>query len=131
MLAGHAPPGAALNVYAGDALVGTVTADAKGAWSLEAAKPKAGEKTELRVDRLTPGSSTVAERVAVPFEPPAGVALPGTRMYVVLPGNSLWWLARRTYGNGVRYTAIYQANRDHIRDPNLIYPGQVFLIPKS
>jgi nucleoid-associated protein YgaU len=130
-LAGHAAAGASLNVYAGEKLVGTVTADDKGNWSLQAEKPRGGEKTELRIDQLTPGSSTVARRVAVPFEPPADMSVPGTRMYVVKPGNSLWWLARRSYGNGVRYTVIYQANRDHIRDPNLIYPGQVFLIPKS
>jgi len=130
-LAGHAAAGASLNVYAGEKLVGTVTADDKGNWSLQAGKPKGGEKTELRIDQLTPGSSTVARRVAVPFEPPADMSVPNTRMYVVKPGNSLWWLARRSYGNGVRYTVIYQANRDHIRDPNLIYPGQVFLIPKS
>jgi nucleoid-associated protein YgaU len=51
--------------------------------------------------------------------------------YLVRRGNSLWWIARRMYGEGVRYTAIYSANRDLIRDPNLIYPGQVFKLPKS
>ena len=48
---------------------------------------------------------------------------------MVQPGNSLWRLARRTYGSGLRYTDIYDANRDQIRDPNLIYPGQVFVLP--
>ena len=48
---------------------------------------------------------------------------------LVQPGNSLWRLARRTYGSGLRYTDIYDANRDQIRDPNLIYPGQVFVLP--
>ncbi len=50
---------------------------------------------------------------------------------VVQPGNSLWRLARRTYGEGLRYTVIYEANKDQIRDPNLIYPGQVFVVPKK
>ena len=51
--------------------------------------------------------------------------------YTVKPGNSLWFLARQSYGEGTRYTMIYQANRGHIRNPDLIYPGQVFLIPKQ
>ena len=50
---------------------------------------------------------------------------------VVQPGQSLWRLARRAYGSGVRYTVIYQANRDQIRDPDLIYPGQTFAVPEE
>ena len=45
------------------------------------------------------------------------------------PGNSLWRIARRSYGAGLRYTVIYEANRAQIGDPDLIYPGQVFVIP--
>ncbi|NOJ91309.1 LysM peptidoglycan-binding domain-containing protein, partial [Myxococcus xanthus] len=41
----------------------------------------------------------------------------------------LWAISRRTYGEGDRYTAIYDANHDQIRDPDLIYPGQVFVLP--
>ena len=48
---------------------------------------------------------------------------------IVQPGNNLWNIARVIYGRGVRYTTIYEANRDQIRDPNLIYPGQVFKAP--
>ena len=48
----------------------------------------------------------------------------------VQPGNSLWRLARRSYGEGLRYTDIYEANKDQIRNPDLIYPGQVFVLPK-
>ena len=55
----------------------------------------------------------------------------GTLLVVVQPGNSLWRLARRTLGEGVRYTVIFQANRDRIRDPDLIYPGQVFEVPRT
>jgi nucleoid-associated protein YgaU len=46
-------------------------------------------------------------------------------------GNSLWVIARKTYGNGTNYTVIFGANKNHIRDPNLIYPGQVISLPKS
>lgn len=48
---------------------------------------------------------------------------------VVQPGNSLWKLARDSYGAGVRYTVIYEANKDQITNPDLIYPGQVFSVP--
>ena len=48
---------------------------------------------------------------------------------MVQPGNSLWRIARRVYGEGVRHTLIFDANQDQIRDPDLIYPGQIFVVP--
>ena len=45
------------------------------------------------------------------------------------PGANLWRIALSRYGEGASYTLIYQANRAQIRDPNLIYPGQVFSVP--
>ena len=47
----------------------------------------------------------------------------------VQPGNSLWRIARRSYGSGLLYVQIFEANRAQIRDPDLIYPGQVFTLP--
>lgn len=44
-------------------------------------------------------------------------------------GDSLWRISRSTYGRGVRYTVIYEANDEQIRNPNLIYPGQVLVLP--
>jgi hypothetical protein len=49
----------------------------------------------------------------------------------VQPGNSLWRIARRSYGAGGRYAIIYSANRDRIGDPDLIYPGQIFTLPAA
>jgi nucleoid-associated protein YgaU len=54
-----------------------------------------------------------------------------TQMVAIVPGNSLWRIAQQIYGEGLRYTVIYEANRTQIKDPNLIYPGQVFLLPKT
>ena len=51
------------------------------------------------------------------------------RTVIIKPGNSLWRIAARVYGSGFRYTEIYKANLDQIRDPDLIYPGQVFKLP--
>jgi nucleoid-associated protein YgaU len=46
-------------------------------------------------------------------------------------GDSLWRISRTTYGAGRRYTVIFTANDDQIRNPNLIYPGQVLVLPSE
>jgi nucleoid-associated protein YgaU len=136
MVSGHATPGATLRLYAGNQPLGTVTADQQGKWSsMAAAKQQTAGKIELRVDELN-ADGTVAQRVAEPFEPQAVQAAQAagpspTGTYTVRPGNSLWVIARKTYGEGTHYTTIYSANRGQIRDPNLIYPGQVITLPKS
>jgi len=131
MLSGHAPPGAALRLYADNQLVATVTADASGKWSSVSPHPQASGKIELRVDQLNADGS-VAQRVVEPFEPQTATnANIPTGKYTVQSGNSLWMIARQTYGNGTQYTVIFGANKEHIRDPNLIYPGQVITLPKS
>lgn len=130
VLSGHADPGARLNIYAGDRLLGTATADPAGKWSLTAPHRQGAGGFELRLDQLA-ADGTVAHRIAAPFEPPGATALADRASYVVRHGNSLWLIARQIYGQGIRYTAIYTANRDQIRDPNRIYPGQLFKLPKS
>jgi nucleoid-associated protein YgaU len=131
MLSGHAPAGVTLRLYADNQLVATVTADADGKWSSVSPHPQAAGKIELRVDQLNADGS-VAQRVAEPFEPQtaANGSVP-TGTYTVEAGNSLWTIARKAYGNGTQYTVIFGANKEHIRDPNLIYPGQVITLPKS
>lgn len=54
-----------------------------------------------------------------------------TASYTVLPGDSLWKIARKTRGTGTAWQDIYQANRELLKDPNLIYPGQVLIIPAA
>jgi len=46
-------------------------------------------------------------------------------------GDSLWRISRTIYGEGLRYTQIYDANTNQIRNPNLIFPGQVLVVPKQ
>jgi nucleoid-associated protein YgaU len=81
------------------------------------------------VDQLTQ-AGRVAARIAVPFQRTAiaGPELAAGRV-VVQPRQSLWRIARQAYGQGVRYTVIYEANRDQIQDPNRIYPGQLIAVP--
>jgi LysM repeat protein len=132
MLSGHATPGATLRLYAQNEPIATVTADGQGKWASVSPRPKTSGKVELRVDELNTNGS-VAQRIAEPFEPQSaensGRAPTGS--YTVQPGNSLWAIARQAYGGGTRYTIIFSANKDHIHDPNLIYPGQVITLPKS
>ena len=129
MLSGHASAGATLNLYAANRPLGTTTADPAGKWSLVAAQPQTPSKIEIRADQLAADGS-VAQRVAAPFEPQAAEAA-AVNSYTVQSGNSLWLIARKTYGVGIHYTLIFSANKGHIRDPNLIYPGQVITLPKS
>ena len=51
--------------------------------------------------------------------------------YTVKKGDCLWNIAKKFYGNGSKYTLIYNANKDKIKSPNLIYTGQVLTIPKA
>jgi nucleoid-associated protein YgaU len=48
---------------------------------------------------------------------------------IIRRGDNLWTIARRVYGDGIKYTTIYEANTGQIRDPDWIYPGQVFELP--
>jgi nucleoid-associated protein YgaU len=48
----------------------------------------------------------------------------------VQPGSTLWAISRERYGQGILYVEVFEANRDKIRDPDLIYPGQVFALPE-
>lgn len=58
---------------------------------------------------------------------PANTQKPKT--YKVKSGDCLWNIAKKFYGNGALYTKIYNANKSKIKNPNLIYPGQVLTIP--
>jgi nucleoid-associated protein YgaU len=60
---------------------------------------------------------------------PSTVVVPKITTTTVSRGDSLWRISRQSYGAGTRYAVIYKANREQIRNPNLIYPGQIFVIP--
>lgn len=54
---------------------------------------------------------------------------PKPKTYTVVKGDTLWNIAKKNLGNGARYTEIYNLNKDKIKNPNLIYPGQVLTLP--
>jgi LysM repeat protein len=129
VLSGNAEPGARLNIYAGELLLGSATADSSGKWALRSAQRTPTGPVELRLDQLA-GDGNIVRRVAAPLQVPGGMAIRDDETYVVARGNSLWLIARRVYGKGLRYTAIYAANQDTIRDPQRIYPGQELRLPQ-
>lgn len=128
-LAGTAPPGKTVRVYIDNKPAGDAVAGPNGRWTLTPTAPVAPGPHQLRLDQLNAGGQVTA-RVELPFARAAAASLtPG--QVVIQPGDNLWNIARATYGSGIRYTVIYTANRGEIRNPNLIYPGQVFSLPKA
>lgn len=73
-------------------------------------------------DAAVPAGSLETERAAD--------SAPSAGSYTVVKGDCLWSIAKKLLGNGARYTEIYELNRDKIRKPNLIYPGQVLNMPQ-
>jgi nucleoid-associated protein YgaU len=132
VLGGRAKPGTPLRLYLNNTVLGDTRADDTGRWVLRPAQTVPPGQYTLRVDELGPEGKVVA-RIELPFTraEPSAVVAAGKASVVVQPGNSLWRLARRSYGSGLKFTVIYQANRDQIRDPDLIYPGQVIALPKE
>ena len=133
-ISGRAKPNATIQLYLdnrfiGHARTGADDGNGTGAWSVKPeVKVKPGLYT-LRADHID-NAGKVLGRVEFPFSRAEDTAeLSDKDVIIVQPGNSLWRLARRTYGQGVQYTVIYEANRDRIKDPDLIYPGQVFKVP--
>ena len=128
-ISGTAAPGAHVQVYMDNGLIGRAQADETSLWRLT---PDAGITPgtyALRADQVDSGGAVVA-RVELPVVRAETTSAMRAGTYVVVqPGNSLWRLARRTYGSGPNYTLIFEANQDNIRDPDLIYPGQVFSVP--
>ena len=126
---GTGPPRAALRLYVDAAPVGEAQADESGHWSLAPSKPLAPGVHRLRLEQLGP-DGRVAGRLDLPFvRETLALAQVAPGQVVVQPGQNLWRLARRVYGEGIRYTVIYQANHDQIRDPRRIYAGQVLKVP--
>lgn len=133
IFSGRAEPGATVRVFADGEVVGETTAGPNGRWSVQAGRDFAPGVYNLQVDQID-ADGRVTAVIALPFERASeedALAAREAGRVVVQPGNSLWRIARRLYGDGVQYTVIYQANRDQIRDPDLIYPGQVFAAPQT
>ncbi len=130
IFSGAAEPERIVILFADGQLIGQTSSDAAGQWTLTANTIPPGRYT-LRVTQLD-ADRRPAYVIEVPFErvAPGDIQLSDGKV-IVQPGNSLWRIARRVYGTGFQYTIIYEANEDQIRDPDLIYPGQIFTLPEE
>jgi hypothetical protein len=109
--------------------VGSAPVGEDGQWRIELPAAERPANFSLSATAgLAGGASLGTVRVAVALDKPI-TALPPGKLFVVQPGNSLWVMARRSYGDGVMYGVIFDANAQRIEDPDLIYPGQVFQVP--
>jgi nucleoid-associated protein YgaU len=82
---------------------------------------------------VSPPATPLQQEAAAASAPPASSAhaiVPTIDTKRVVPGDSLWAISAHLYGNGLRYTQIYAANAGQIRNPSLIYPGQIFVLPQ-
>ncbi len=129
-----------VRVYVNNRLASSSMVQTDGNWRVELRNIREGVHT-LRVDEVDP-QGNVQARVESPFkreiltrdtlvslnvaQPLANARL--TRV-TIQPGHTLWAIAQDAYGQGIKYVQIYEANLDQIRDPDLIYPGQVFDVP--
>ncbi len=126
---------AQVRVYLDNRSVISLPVDADGRWRGDLPEVDEGVYT-LRVDEVTQ-AGTVSSRVETPFKRESAAVLaqasanlegPVTSV-TVQAGATLWAIARERYGDGTLFLRVFEANADNIRDPDLIYPGQVFDLP--
>lgn len=131
IFSGRAEPGRVVQLFINRQLLGQTAANSDGRWTIAPEAQIAPGVYSLLVVQLDEDGRP-AYAIELPFERanPDNIDLRDGRV-VVQPGNSLWRIARRAYGRGAQYTIIYEANADQIRDPDLIYPGQIFEVPEE
>ncbi len=133
-LSGRAEAGSYIRVYLDNAPVIASRVEAGKPWRTVLPDVKGGNYT-LRIDEMN-DEGEVLSRIETPFrreEPEIVQQVLGADGLEVLrtvqPGATLWAIARESYGEGILYVRVFEANRNRIRDPDLIYPGQVFRVP--
>lgn len=147
--AGAAEAGTTVRLYVDAGVVGDSVTEAKGRWLYKGELDLTAGHHVVRADEIDAAGKVLA-RAEVPFDIAENLTIAGTgtgsaqlgtglsgsaggapSTIIIRQGDNLWTIARRLYGLGVRYSTIYQANTDQIRNPDLIYPGQVFVLPEG
>jgi nucleoid-associated protein YgaU len=129
-LSGRAEGLSRIKVFADARLVAETVADADGRWTAEIAAEDAEGADRFGVEAVGSNAAATARAsapVVLAEEGRARGLAPGEIM--VRQGDTLWRIAENLFGDGLRYTVIYQANEDRIRDPDLIFPGQALTVP--
>ncbi len=133
-----AQPAPAPVVAAAPAVVTTAPVAAAPQTTTAAAPAVVAKVPEAVVTAQPAPPTPVVSAPGVVAQPPALVATaqpatvstaPQPTRIVIQPGNNLWRLSRELYGYGRKYTVIYEANKDQIRNPRLIFPGQILTAP--
>jgi len=96
---------------------------------LASAPDRPAARSKPRAMARVPASTTVAS--ASPADALSTAPAEAGNSRVISRGDSLWALSRLAYGDGARYAVIFNANRGKIHNPNLIYPGQTFVLPQK
>ena len=136
-LSGRSNPDGLVRFYVNNEAISAAKTDDTGYWETDLSDVIPGTYT-LRIDEL--GSrGDVVSRLESPFKREdrqklAALIAPSSspvriNIVTVQPGNTLWAIARKRYGDGLLYVRVFEANRDKIKDPDLIYPGQLFDLP--
>jgi LysM repeat protein len=140
VIAGRAAPNAEITILDAGTVIGQATANGRGEWVFIPDKTLSPGSHSLSVTARKGGDDAGSDVLALVLPAPRQVpaAPPGSppsaepeSIVVVRAGNSLWRIARHSYGGGEQYALIYKANRDRIGNPDLIYPGQVLTLPVS
>lgn len=134
---GRGSPDSIVRFYLDNSPVTSTAVDQTGYWSADLSDVEAGVYT-LRLDQLDQ-SGKVSSRIESPFkredrnvlaDQMKDIASPARiNVITVQPGNTLWAISRERYGRGILYVQVFDANKDKIRNPDLIYPGQIFDLP--
>ncbi|OBY27585.1 LysM peptidoglycan-binding domain-containing protein [Leisingera sp. JC1] len=141
-LSGRARPRARVRVYVDNQPVAELDAAESGQWNGRLDDVAPGVYT-LRLDEIEAATGKVVSRLETPFKREAPEALPQpqreadpaqpvplVRAVTVQKGDTLWAISQQKYGSGFLYVRLFEANKGAIRNPDLIYPGQVFTIPE-
>lgn len=126
-----------VRVYLDNRAIAALPVDAEGAWRGDVPGIASGVYT-LRLDAVDP-AGVVQSRLETPFKREAPELLAAAtasgseavKAITVQQGATLWAIARERYGDPLLYVQVFEANRAQIRDPDLIYPGQVFTLPQG
>ena len=153
---GSAQPNTTLRLYLNQADLAEAKTQSDGRWSLTIKSGISPGVYVIQADEINPSGATVVASANTPFdypdmptapalqaaaasasaEPlstpsPADPVIESVQTKRVATGHTLWALSKSYYGDPTRYPAIVEANRAQIHNPNVIFPGQVFVVPKS
>jgi len=136
-IGGRSSPSGLVRFYVNNEAISAAKTNKEGYWETDLSDIVPGTYT-LRIDQLSLKGDVIS-RLESPFkredrEKLAKLIAPSTspariNIVTVQPGNTLWAIARKRYGDGLLYVRVFEANRDKIKDPDLIYPGQLFDLP--